>query len=66
MLIGVASFGLTTVYRTWAMSTNASGRPHSQTIGSGVGSAAGAIQDNPRWFVVIHASERDEVDVVTR
>ena len=57
---------VTTTYRTCAMSTKASGRPHSQTIDSGVESAAGAIPDNPRWFVVIDAFERDDLDVVTR
>ena len=47
-------------------------------INEGVGAAAlsddrlsrriggGAIPDNPRWFVVTYAFERDEVDVVTR
>ena len=66
MRTGFDSFGLTTARRTWAMSTKASGRPHCQTIVSGVESAAGAIPDNPRWFVVIYAFERDEVDVVAR
>ena len=66
MLSGYDSFGLITAYRTWAMSTKASGRSHSQRIVSGVESAAGAIQDNPRWFVLIYAFERDEVAVVTR
>ena len=66
MLTGFGSFGLTTAYPTWAMSTKASGRPHSQTIVSGVESAARAIHDNPQWFVVIDAFEREDVDVVTR
>ena len=56
---------LTTEYRKWLLSTKASGRPHSQTIVSGVESAACAIHDNSRWFVVIYLSRyRQEVNAV--
>jgi hypothetical protein len=63
---GFASFSPTTAYRTWTMSTKAPRRPHSQTIASGVESATGAIHDNSRWFVVLYAFERDDVEVGKR